>query len=71
MAKVFPVKVVWRNEEGKTRTKGFDLLPRAEQYRLRLIKCGIAASVYAQGALFSGEELPKQSTYGPGDDIPY
>jgi hypothetical protein len=69
--KAFPIRIVWRNEEGKTRTKGFDLLPRALSFQKALREHGAESNCYVQGEIFGREVSLSQQTYSQSDDIPY
>lgn len=71
MSRKFPVIVTWRNEDDKPRSKGFDLLPRAQAFTKRLGYSQLSAQIWVQGELFSGEESLKSKAYSQGDEIPY
>ena len=71
MAKTFPVRVTWRDADGKLRTKGFHLIPRAQAFTKGLAEDGLHGTVWVQDELFSVVTPDKTSTYRPGDDIPF
>lgn len=71
VAKTFPVRVTWRDADGKARSKGFWLLPRAMAHAKALKDSASYIQVWAQGELFSEGQGQAQKTYSMSDEIPY
>jgi hypothetical protein len=71
MAKVRPVKVVWRNAEGKLRSTSFDLIPSGQKKAKALKAEGFNPRVYVQGSLFESESDGSSKAYDPRYEIPY
>jgi hypothetical protein len=71
MARQKPVKVVWRDSENKSRSKGFDLIPKAQKFSRALISEGFQTAIYVQGALFESDNSGSAKAYDPRYEIPY
>jgi len=66
-----PVKVVWRDSLGKTRTASFLLIPQGQKKARALKSEGLSPSVYVQGELFERAEDGGAKAYDPRYEIPF
>lgn len=66
-----PVKVVWRNTDGKTRTRSYDLIPQAKRFAASLKSEGLNSQIFVQGELFETTETGSAKAYDPRYEIPF